>query len=206
MLLRTKHPAREAKNRIRLNSSIMKHLFITAILLGILPLTACSYTTVSAGSSTVSASDTSSVAVRDSLPDNGKCVTLRMIDATQILIYLRVHPMVKQQPRQMTVSTPLTTITYQRNDVVRHQPGKALLAGTSTAGLPASVKAAGNINEQILFFGLPQGSHLNITTDTGLQWRDQDIEGNTYALVLTELPRGKYIVSMNAITFHVELK
>ena len=62
------------------------------------------------------------------------------------------------------------------------------------------------MDEMILFFGLPKGSHINIVTDSGLEWRDQDIEGITYALVLTELPRGKYIVSMNSTTFRVELK
>lgn len=184
----------------------MKHYLFTAILFGILPLTACSNVTLSAGSSAVSASDSSSVTIRDSLPNNGMCVTLRMRDATQQLIYLRIHPSVRVQPRQMMVTTPLTTITFDRNDVLYHQSGKALLAGTSTAGLPASVKAANNMNEQILFFGLPEGSHINIMTDSGLEWRNEDIEGNTYALVLTELPRGKYIVSMNATTFRVELK
>lgn len=113
---------------------------------------------------------------------------------------------VRLLPRQTVVSTPLTTITYERNDVTRHQPGKALLAGTSTAGLPASAKTAGNMDEMILFFGLPKGSHINIVTDSGLEWLDKDIKGTTYALVLTELPRGKYIVSMNSTTFRVELK
>ena len=184
----------------------MKHFLFTAIFFGILPLTACSKITLTAGSSTMAASDSSSIAPRDSLPNNGMCVTLRMRDTTQQLIYLRSHPSVRVQPRQAMVSTPLTTITYERNDVLYHQSGKALLAGTSTAGLPASVKAANNMNEQILFFGLPEGSHINIMTDSGLEWRDEDLEGNTYALVLTELPRGKYIVSMNATTFRIELK
>lgn len=184
----------------------MKHILFVAIILGILPLTACSTTMLSAGSAAIAASDTSSVAVRDSLPNNGKCVTLRMNDATQQLVYLRIHPQVRLLPRQTVVSTPLTTITYERNDVTRHQPGKALLAGTSTAGLPASAKTAGNMDEMILFFGLPKGSHINIRTASGLQWLDKDIKGSTYALVLTELPPGKYIVSMNATTFRVELK
>ena len=184
----------------------MKHILFVAITLGILPLTACSTTMLSAGSAAIAASDTSSVAVRDSLPNNGKCVTLRMNDATQQLVYLRIHPQVRLLPRQTVVSTPLTTITYERNDVTRHQPGKALLAGTSTAGLPASAKTAGNMDEMILFFGLPEGSHINIVTDSGLEWLDKDIKGTTYALVLTELPPGKYIVSMNATTFRVELE
>lgn len=185
----------------------MKHLLFSVILLGILLLTACSKTTLSAGGSSVSSSmGITSVATRDSLPNNGMCVTLRMRDATQQLVYFRIHPTVKQDPKQTVVSTPLTTITYDGYDVVRQQPGKALLGGTSTAGLPPSVLAAGSMNEQILFFDLPKGSHLNIRTDSGLQWRDQDIEGNTYALVLTELPRGKYIITMNATTFRVELK
>ena len=185
--------------------SVMKPLFIFAILLGILPMTACSKTTLAAGT-TAAAVDTTAVAPRDSLPNNGMCVTLRMEDGTQQLIYLRVHPAVRQQPRQMVVSTPLTTITYERNDVVRHQPGKALLAGTSTAGLPAAAKSLDRMNERILFFGLPKNSHINIVTDTNLQWRDEDIEGDTYALILTQLPRGSYIISMNATVFRVELK
>ena len=172
--------------------------WVFTLLFCILPLTACS-------KSTLAAPDSASVAPRDSLP-NGMCVTLRLEDTTQQIIYLRAHPQVRQQPRQVVVSTPLTVITYERNDVVRHQPGKALTAGTSTAGLPASVKSASKMTEQILFFGLPKNSHISIETDTGLQWRDQDIEGDTYALVLTELPRGKYLVTMNATTFHVELK
>ena len=184
----------------------MKHILLMALILGILPLTACSTTTLTAGGAAAVAADSLSVVVRDSLPSNGKCVTLRMNDATQQLVYLRIHPQVRLLPRQTVVSTPLTTITYERNDVTRHQPGKALLAGTSTAGLPASAKTAGNMDEMILFFGLPKGSHINIVTDSGLEWRDQDIEGTTYALVLTELPRGKYIVSMNSTTFRVELK
>ena len=185
---------------------MMKHILFTVLVLGILSLTACSKSTLSAGGSSASASGITSVAARDSLPNNGMCVTLRMRDATQQLACFRVHPTVKQDPKQTVVSTPLTTITYDGYDVVRQQPGKALLAGTSTAGLPASATAAGSMNEQILFFGLPKGSHLNIMTESGLQWQDKDIEGNTYALVLTELPRGKYVISMNATTFRVELK
>lgn len=52
------------------------------MILGILPLTACSATTLRAGSAAAVAADSSSVAVRDSLPSNGKCITLRMDDAT----------------------------------------------------------------------------------------------------------------------------
>lgn len=184
----------------------MKHILYTVLLLGILPLTACSKITMSVDPSVASVRDTTSVVPYDSLPNNGLCATLRMEDGTQQLIYTRSHPAVRQQARQIIVSTPLTIITYERNDVVRHQPGKALLAGTSTAGLPASAKAASTLNERILFFGLPKDSHLNITTDTGLQWRDQDIKGDTYALLLSELPRGSYLVTMNATTFRVELK
>lgn len=100
----------------------------------------------------------------------------------------------------------MTTVTYERQDVTFQQQGKALLPDTSTAGMPPSVKNAGNIDEMILFFGLPEGSHINIRTASGLQWLDKDIKGTTYALVLTELPPGKYIVSMNATTFRVELE
>ena len=184
----------------------MKNLTLIAIFLGILPLTACSKSTLSVDSSAASVLDSATVVPYDSLPNNGMCVTLRMNDVTQQLIYLRTHPAVRQQARNLTVSTPLTVITYDRNDVVRHQPGKALLAGTSTAGLPAMAKAESRMNERILFFGLPKGSHINIATDTGLQWRDQDIEGDTYDLLLTELPRGRYLISVNSITFRVELK
>ena len=184
----------------------MKHLLFSVILLVVLPLTACSKATLAVGRSTMAVSDSAAVAPRDSLPNNGMCVTLRMEDGTQQLIYLRAHPNVRQMPRQVVVSTPLTSITYERNDVVRHQPGKALLAGTSTAGLPASVKGVGNMNERILFFGLPKDSHINIVTDTGIQWRDEDLEGDTFALVLTDLPRGRYIISVNSTTFRIELK
>ena len=176
------------------------------ILFGLLPLTACSKNTLATVSTIASASDTASVAKRDSLPNNGICVTLRMEDGTQQLIYLRAHPQVRQQPRQMVVSAPLTTITYDRNDVVRHQPGKALTAGTSTAGLPAAAKSPSPLNERILFFGLPKNSHINILTDAELQWLDKDIDGDTYALLLSELPRGRYIVTLNATTFRLELK
>lgn len=182
----------------------MKHIFSIVLLLGILPLTACSRSTLPVAVPAVS--DTLSVAVRDSLPNSGMCVTLRMTGGTQQLIYLRTHPAVRRQPRQTVVSTPLTVITYEGNDVVHLQPGQALLAGTSTAGLPASAIAAGTMNERILFFGLPSGSHISIVTDNGLQWRDQDIEGDTYALMLNELPRGRYTVTVNSITFRVELK
>ena len=190
----------------------MKHILYIILFLGIPPLTACSKTTVSATNDSaatataavaVSVSDTTST---DPLPNNGMCVTLRMNDATQQLIYLRTHPSVRQQPRQTVVSSPLTVITYERNDVVRHQPGKALLAGTSTAGLPTSAKATDRMKERIFFFGLPKDSHISIVTDSGLQWLDQDIKGDTYALVLTELPHGRYIVTMNSTTFQVELK
>ena len=184
----------------------MKHIFLMAMILGILPLTACSTTTLRAGSAAAVAADSSSVTVRDSLPSNGKCITLRMDDATQQLVYLRHSPRVKLQPREVVVSAPMTTITYDHQDVIYQQHGKALLPRTSTAGMPPSVKTAGNIDEMILFFGLPKGSHINIRTASGLEWRDQDIEGNTYALILTELPRGKYIISMNATTFRLELE
>ena len=183
----------------------MKHIFLMAMILGILPLTACSTATLTAGGA-AAAADTSSVAVRDSLPSNGKCITLHMNDATQQLVYLRHSPRVKLQPRQVVVSAPMTTITYDHQDVIYQQHGKALLPRTSTAGMPPSVKTAGNIDEMILFFGLPKGSHINIRTASGLQWLDKDIKGTTYALVLTELPPGKYIVSMNATTFRVELE
>ena len=184
----------------------MKHIFLMAMILGILPLTACSTTTLRAGSAAAVAADSSSVTVRDSLPSNGKCITLHMNDATQQLVYLRHSPRVKLQPRQVVVSAPMTTVTYERQDVTFQQQGKALLPDTSTAGMPPSVKNAGNIDEMILFFGLPEGSHINIRTASGLQWLDKDIKGTTYALVLTELPPGKYIVSMNATTFRVELE
>lgn len=184
----------------------MKYLTLIAIFLGTLPLTACSKSTLSVDSVGASVPDSTAVVPYDSLPNNGMCVTLRMNDVTQQLIYLRSHPSVRQQARNLVVSTPLTVITYDRNDVVRHQPGKALLAGTSTAGLPALAKSESRMNERILFFGLPKNSHLNIATDTGLQWRDQDIKGDTYALLLSELPRGSYLVTMNATTFRVELK
>lgn len=183
----------------------MKHIFLMAMILGILPLTACSTATLTAGGA-AAAADTSSVAVRDSLPSNGKCITLHMNDATQQLVYLRHSPRVKLQPRQVVVSAPMTTITYDHQDVIYQQHGKALLPRTSTAGMPPSVKNAGNIDEMILFFGLPEGSHINIRTASGLEWLDKDIKGTTYALVFTELPPGKYIVSMNATTFCVELK
>lgn len=184
----------------------MKHIRYTVLLLCVLPLTACSKTILSAGASDVPVSATSSVVASDSLPDNGMCVTLRMSGGTQQLVYLRTHPTVKRQPRQTVVSTPLTVVTYQGNDVIHLQSGKALLAGTSTAGLPASVTAGNRMNECILFFGLPRDSHISIVTESGLQWRDQDIEGDTYALVLTELPRGRYTVTVNSITFSVALK
>ncbi|MCR5679248.1 MAG: hypothetical protein K6G08_03420 [Prevotella sp.] len=186
---------------------MMRQILFSTVLLGILPLTACSVTTTSAGSSatTSSTSVVTTVAAGDSLP-NSLCVTLRMRDNTQQLVYLRTHPAVRPQPRNTVVSAQLTSITYDSNDIVRYQSGKALTAGTSTAGLPEAAKRAGFAGEYILFFGLPDGSHITIVTDSGLQWRDQDIEGDTYALALSELPRGKYIVSLNATTFRVELK
>lgn len=177
--------------------------WVVTLMLCILPLTACSHTTMSVGSA---AADSSATAEQDSLPNNGRCVTLRMNDGTQQLIYLRTHPAVKHLPRQTQVSTMLTVITYNQGDVVRYQQGKALLAGTSTKGLPASAKSASTLNEQILFFGLPRNSHITIVTDSDLQWRDEDIEGSTYALSLTELPRGSYLVTVNSTTFRVELK
>lgn len=185
---------------------MIKHIFFTVMILGTLLLAACSTTTLTSGNTATVAEDTLSVAVRDSLPSNGKCITLHMNDATQQLVYLRHSPRVKLQPRQVVVSAPMTTVTYERQDVIHQQHGKALLPRTSTAGMPPSVKTAGNIDEMILFFGLPKGSHINIRTASGLEWRDQDIEGNTYALILTELPRGKYIISMNATTFRLELE
>lgn len=185
---------------------MIKHIFFTVMILGTLLLAACSTTTLTSGNTATVAEDTLSVAVRDSLPSNGKCITLHMNDATQQLVYLRLSPRVKLQPRQVVVSVPMTTITYERQDVTFQQQGKALLPDTSTAGMPPSVKNAGNIDEMILFFGLPEGSHINIRTASGLQWLDKDIKGTTYALVLTELPPGKYIVSMNATTFRVELE
>ena len=184
----------------------MKQFFSIVLLFAILSLTSCSKAVLPESGAKVAGSAQTSAAGSDALPNNGMCVTLRMDDGTQQLVYMRVHPTVQLLPQQMVVSTPLTSITYERNDVVRHQPGKALMAGTSTKSLPAAVTAVGNTNEQILFFGLPKGSHLSIMTDAGLQWRDQDIESDTYALVLTELPRGKYLVIMNAITFRVELR
>ncbi len=179
-------------------------LFLTA-LLGILPLTACSVSTSSAGTSTMTASVIPTVAAGDSLPNN-LCVTLRLRDNTQQLIYLRTHPAVRQQPRQTVVSAQLTSITYESDDIIRYQSGKALTTGTSTAGLPEAVKKAGVMGEYIVFLGLPDNSHITILTDSELQWRDQDIEGSTYALALSELPRGKYIVTINSTTFRVELK
>ena len=183
----------------------MKSIFYTVIILGTLSLTSCSSMKLAGGSAAI-ASDTASVAALNALPNNGMCVTLRMNDTTQQLIYLRVHPQVQRLPQQTIVSTPLTTIIFESQDVVYSQLGKALMAGTSAAGLSAAVTAVDNMNERMFFFGLPKGSHINIQTEEGLQWRDQDIEGSTYALVLTELPRGKYLVSMNSINFHVELK
>lgn len=184
----------------------MKHLLFSVILLVVLPLTACSKATLAVGRSTMAVSDSAAVAPRDSLPNNGMCVTLRMEDGTQQLIYLRAHPNVRQMPRQVVVSTPLTSITYERNDVVRHQQGKALTAGTSTSGLPAAAKSKSAMNERILFFGLPERSHITIVTDTELQWLDKDIEGDTYALMLSELPRGRYLVTINSVNIRVELK
>ena len=184
-----------------------KQIFLAALLPALLLLVSCSKSMVLAGRWAADAVPGSiSAAVRDSLPDNGLCVSLRMIDGTQQLIYTRIHPTVQRQPRQMVVSSLLTSVSYDRNDVVYHQPGKALLAGTSTAGLPSTVLSAGIVSEQILFFGLPRNSHLTIMTDTGIQWRDQDVETGTYALVLSDLPRGRYLVTMNSITFHVELR
>lgn len=183
----------------------MKSIFYTVLILGTLSLTCCTSMKLAGGSAAVAA-DTASIAALDALPNNGMCVTLRMSDATQQLIYLRVHPMVQRLPRKTVISTPLTAITFESQDVVNCQPGKALMAGTSAAGLPTAVTAVDNMNERMYFFGLPKGSHLTIMTEAGLQWRDQDIEGSTFALVLTELPRGKYLVSMNSINFHVELK
>ena len=183
----------------------MKSIFYTVIILGTLSLTSCSSMKLAGGSAAI-ASDTASVAALNALPNNGMCVTLRMNDTTQQLIYLRVHPQVQRLPQQTIVSTPLTTIIFESQDVVYSQLGKALMAGTSAAGLPTAVTAVDNMNERMFFFGLPKGSHINIQTEEGLQWRDQDIEGSTFALVLTELPRGKYLVSMNSINFHVELK
>ncbi len=184
----------------------MKHLLFSVISLVVLPLTACSKATLAVGRSTMAVSDSAAVAPRDSLPNNGMCVTLRMEDGTQQLIYLRAHPQVRQLQRQVVVSTPLTTITYEQDAVVRHQQGKALTAGTSTSGLPAAAKSKSAMNERILFFGLPENSHITIVTDTELQWLDKDIEGDTYALMLSELPRGRYLVTINSVNIRVELK
>ena len=186
------------------------------LLLGLLMLAACSKTTLSSGNAPQSAAEatTAATAVNAAAAKSAKaitlspnlCTTLRMEDSTQQLIYLRSHAAVKHDPQQTILSNTLTSITYATGDVKHYQQGLALITGTAIASLPPTATDKSNMDERILFFGLPKGSHLNIMTVSGLQWRDQDIETDTYVLSLTELPRGKYRITLNGISFFVELK